>query len=147
MKKLHSIYDDPRFATVRERIKIGFYILIIYIILSLLHIGCPMRFITGISCPGCGMTRAVLSALHLDFHSAFYYHPLFFITPFMLFLFLFEDFIKPKLLKISWAVIIISFLVVYFLRLLIQQNNIVTIDISNSIVIKLLHYIIVGGFK
>ena len=40
-------------------------------------IGCPIRVITGIPCPGCGMTRAFASLLHLDFARAFHYHPLF----------------------------------------------------------------------
>ena len=37
---------------------------------------CPFKAVTGIPCPGCGMTRAVLSALRGDFRTAFYYHPL-----------------------------------------------------------------------
>ena len=32
-----------------------------------------------IPCPGCGMTRAHLAALRLDFPSAFFYHPLWFL--------------------------------------------------------------------
>ena len=35
--------------------------------------GCPFRFFFGISCPGCGMTRALLAALRLDFAAAFSY--------------------------------------------------------------------------
>lgn len=38
---------------------------------------CPFLFLWGIPCPGCGMTRAFLALLHLDFAAAFYYHPLF----------------------------------------------------------------------
>ena len=37
---------------------------------------CPFKAVTGIPCPGCGMTRAVLSACKGDFRGAFYYHPL-----------------------------------------------------------------------
>ncbi len=37
---------------------------------------CPVRCFFGIPCPGCGMTRALLSALRLDFSAAFAYHPL-----------------------------------------------------------------------
>lgn len=40
--------------------------------------GCPFRFFFGISCPGCGMTRALLAALRLDFAAAFSYHPVVF---------------------------------------------------------------------
>lgn len=37
---------------------------------------CPFKAVTGIPCPGCGMTRAVMSALRGDFREAFRYHPL-----------------------------------------------------------------------
>ena len=39
---------------------------------------CPTYLIFGICCPFCGMTRAHLSALQLDFVSALAYHPVFF---------------------------------------------------------------------
>lgn len=45
----------------------------------LLDIGCPIRRLTGIPCPGCGMTRACLAALRLDFAEAFRLHPLWFL--------------------------------------------------------------------
>ena len=48
----------------------------IYLIFNIAGISCPIKFLTGISCPGCGMTRALIHALRLDFVSAFYYHPL-----------------------------------------------------------------------
>lgn len=38
--------------------------------------GCPIRLLTGVSCPGCGMTRAWLRVLSLDFPGAFRFHPL-----------------------------------------------------------------------
>lgn len=42
---------------------------------------CLVRHFTGIPCPGCGMTRAVLSVLHGDFRTAFAYHPLWVTLP------------------------------------------------------------------
>lgn len=44
-------------------------------------IGCPIRLITGVPCPSCGMTRAYISLFCGDFCMAFYYHPLFFLLP------------------------------------------------------------------
>ena len=44
-------------------------------------IGCPIRLITGIPCPSCGITRAYISLLNGDLSKAFYYHPLFFLLP------------------------------------------------------------------
>ncbi|MDR0850900.1 MAG: DUF2752 domain-containing protein [Clostridiales Family XIII bacterium] len=40
-------------------------------------VGCPIKLVTGIPCPGCGMTRAFLAAARFDFAEAFLYHPLF----------------------------------------------------------------------
>ena len=42
-----------------------------WLALYLLDIGCVFRLMTGIPCPGCGMTRAWLAALRLDFSAAF----------------------------------------------------------------------------
>lgn len=44
--------------------------------ITLTGIGCPIRFFTGISCPGCGMSRAVLLMLSGHFQAAFRMHPL-----------------------------------------------------------------------
>ena len=48
-----------------------------YGMMGMMGITCPILFMTGISCAGCGMTRAWLSLFRLDFGAAFYYHPLF----------------------------------------------------------------------
>ncbi len=42
---------------------------------------CPIDWLFGVPCPGCGMSRALLCALRLDFAGAFHYHPLFWIVP------------------------------------------------------------------
>lgn len=38
-------------------------------------IPCMFNKITGLKCPGCGVTRMCLSILHFDFKSAFYHNP------------------------------------------------------------------------
>jgi hypothetical protein len=37
---------------------------------------CPLRRMTGLWCPTCGMTRAVGWSVHLDFEQAVRFHPL-----------------------------------------------------------------------
>ena len=37
---------------------------------------CPFALITGMACPGCGMTRAASSLVRGDFSTALGYHPL-----------------------------------------------------------------------
>ena len=38
--------------------------------------GCTFRKLTGLNCPGCGMTRAAVAALHGQLGSAFRFNPL-----------------------------------------------------------------------
>ena len=38
-------------------------------------IPCPIYAITGLQCPGCGISRMFLALLHLDFSAAFHYNP------------------------------------------------------------------------
>lgn len=137
--------EKNRWKTVWERLKLCAFIMLLYLFLSLLHIGCPIRFVTGICCPGCGMTRAVLAALRLEFAKAFYYHPLFIMAPIMFLLFLFETYIKPGIYKAAWIIIIILFIIVYIFRLFIFHNDVVVIDIDKSIVLRLINQIHVGG--
>ena len=45
---------------------------------------CPFRLVTGLTCPGCGSTRALHQLLHGHFASAFMLNPLFIIAiPFL----------------------------------------------------------------
>ncbi len=51
--------------------------LVLYVLLAFLFkIPCPIKYLTGISCAGCGMSRALISAVTLNFAEAFAYHPL-----------------------------------------------------------------------
>lgn len=67
-------------------LSLGFCLLLYVLFLYLTGIGCPIKFISGLCCPGCGMTRAVISAIRLDFKEAFYYHPLWCVVPLVAFL-------------------------------------------------------------
>ncbi len=51
-------------------------ILLYLFFLDYFSIGCPIRFLTGVPCPTCGVTRALLSLLHLDFAGYFRYNPM-----------------------------------------------------------------------
>jgi hypothetical protein len=37
---------------------------------------CPFRMVTGLPCPGCGMTRSLISLAHGDIAASLYFHPL-----------------------------------------------------------------------
>ena len=61
-------------------------IALIYLVFHLVGIGCPIKFVSGISCPGCGMTRALAAVLRGDAASAFSFHPLWGTLPLLLLL-------------------------------------------------------------
>lgn len=42
-------------------------------------IPCPIRTVTGLECPGCGVTRMCIALMQLDFKNAFLCHPMLFI--------------------------------------------------------------------
>jgi hypothetical protein len=44
------------------------------------HSVCLFKNLTGMECYGCGMTRAILSAIHLQFENAFHFNKLFLIV-------------------------------------------------------------------
>ena len=68
---------------------------IIYCITVLLfwcfNIPCVFMYFFNTPCPGCGMTRAISSAIQFDFISAFSYHPMFFSIPILYLYFLLDD--------------------------------------------------------
>lgn len=49
-------------------------VVLLYLILEGFGITCPIKFLTGISCAGCGMSRAWIAVFYLYFARAFYFH-------------------------------------------------------------------------
>ena len=82
--------------------------------------GCPINWLLHIRCPFCGMTRAHLAALRLDFGTAFSHHPLFFLgIPYIL-LVTNEDLFRGKWKKvyiIAVALLTALFLIRYIVSL------------------------------
>lgn len=56
----------------------GLLYLKVWLPLTKLAIPCVFHELTGLYCPGCGMTRTVLALLKFDFAQAFRYNPLLF---------------------------------------------------------------------
>lgn len=114
-------------------------IAVICIIENILGIGCPIRHFTGIPCAGCGMTRAILSALRLNFHQAFYYHPLFWMVPVAGIILLSQDHLSKKWNRVFWYLFIILFLGVYIFRL-INRDPVLEINIQNGVVCQIISF-------
>ncbi|MFW6131667.1 MAG: DUF2752 domain-containing protein [Candidatus Aminicenantaceae bacterium] len=52
---------------------------------------CSFRNLTGIPCPGCGLSRSLVAALHEDLSNSFHYHRLGIITLLYVFLLFFHN--------------------------------------------------------
>ena len=75
-------------TTVRQRLlrvillfSVGFLLLVGYLLFwhfTGIGFSCPFYELTGLPCPGCGITRSLFSLLVLDVVAALQYHPLVF---------------------------------------------------------------------
>lgn len=119
---------------MKQKISAFITITAVYVVLHILNIGCPIRFITGISCAGCGMTRAWLSVLELNFLQAFHFHPLFWTVPVISFVYLVRKRISNRTLRFVKGITIILFTTVYIMRMLNPEDTVVEINIYKSVV-------------
>lgn len=97
---------------------IPIFFIIFYILYKIqLPIPCVFHKITGFYCPGCGLTRCLVSLINLDFYQAFRYNPLIFVLlplliPYVLylyFIFIFdlEDKITKKIPNWIWYILLV----------------------------------------
>lgn len=93
-------------------------VVLLYAGMQSLGITCPIKYITGVSCAGCGMTRAYLALLRLDLSEAVYYHPLFFLPPIFLLIYIRREKIGKNLYHILLFLMVLAFLTVYLYRML-----------------------------
>lgn len=93
--------------------------------MQLAGITCPIRFLTGVSCAGCGMSRAWLALLRLDFAAAWGYHPLFWLPVSVALVLLLRHRLPKWLTRAVVAVACVLLLIVYAIRMLQPDNTIV----------------------
>lgn len=123
---------------IKTLIKLFFYIILYCILLNILNISCPIKFLTGVSCAGCGMTRAFISLLQGNIKEAFNYHPLFFLVPIFVIVYLEKDKIPKKIFNIIVAIYIVAFITCYIIRLLNPNDMVVVFKPSQSIFYRLI---------
>ena len=110
---------------------IGLYALF----LQLSGIHCPIKYLLGISCPGCGMSRACISALRLDFAAAFFYHPLWFmVLPFAVLAGLLHHKRKSRSLLVCVMLGTALLLAVYTWRMIFSVSDLVVFAPQNGLI-------------
>ena len=101
-----------------------------------LTFGCPIRFFTGISCPGCGMSRAVLALLRLDIGLAIEMHPLVFLMPVAAAVYLLRRRIPKKAMTALYISALVLLTAAYIVRLN-GQSNVVYADLKSGLIYKI----------
>lgn len=128
---------------VVRKILVG--LLILWGVLLILNTGCIFYHTTGIPCPGCGMTRAYLAALHLDFMEAFRMHPLWPVTVPLLAVSLWKNgriFSGRKANTLFYLLFLLAYLAVYILRMIcLFPDTAPMLFDANAVIPKLLRWL------
>ena len=101
-----------------------------------LSFGCPFRLLSGISCPGCGMSRALFALLTFDFNQAFNMHPLVFLLPFAVLIFFKRKSIPKKVMTALCVFALILLFAVYCFRMS-QGGTVVYADFESGLIYKI----------
>ena len=116
-----------------------FYVLLSFFTKSL----CLSRSLFGLPCPGCGLTRAWISAFSLRWSDAFLYHPLFFLVPILIAIYLSERFyfkqVSIKSIKYFYLSLLFLFLAVYVMRMFLLFPHSAPMQINfNSFLMRII---------
>lgn len=103
--------------------------------------GCPIKFFTGVSCLGCGMSRAAISLLSFDVQQAVCYHPLIFLMPVTAVILLLRNRLPKKLLTIIFVVVAVMFVVVYVYRMVFLNSDVVCFAPEEGFMYKVIKFI------
>lgn len=117
-------------------------VVLLYLFLEGFGITCPIKFLTGISCAGCGMSRAWMAVFHLNFAQAFYFHPLFFTPPVILLVILLKKRIKPVLYKGFIFTMIALYVIVYLYRMIWGDHQVVVFEPAKGCMVLLIQKIL-----
>ena len=121
-------------------IRLNYKLILLFLLMAVFYLsfGCPIRLLTGISCPGCGMSRAVFALVKLDLALAFEMHPLVFLLPLACLVYLMRRRIPKKVMTVLCITALCSLLIVYIIRMS-QQGNVVYADFESGLIYKLFH--------
>ena len=134
MNRLKALWEDRRGTILGLTVVFGLCLL-----RFVLGLPCPIQHLAGISCLGCGMTRALWCFVTLDFAGAWYYHPAAFALLPAMVLWIFFRF---KSMKKAATAILVGFvglmILVYLWRLFSGDGDVVTFAPKNGEIARLL---------
>ena len=89
---------------LKEKLISCAWILGVVLVMYIFRIPCLIKWIFGIECPGCGITRAYISLFRLDLKQAFAYNHMFWAVPICFLFYIFDG----KLFKNKWVNVILE---------------------------------------
>ena len=107
-----------KITEIKNKLILTFTYITILVVLFFLKVPCIFKHFLGIECIGCGMTRAILSALKFDFKTAFMHHSMFWAIPIVYIYFLYDGKIIGK--KIPDALVLIIILTGFILNWILK---------------------------
>lgn len=134
------------FVYAKNKIKHHIPLILLFIAVAVFYLtfGCPIRWLFGVSCPSCGMSRAIEAALRLDFSLALQMHPLVFLLPVAGLVYLLRKRIPRKVLVILCVAALIIMLATYIYRMA-NGSEIVYADFERGVIHKMLQNFTVEG--
>lgn len=125
------------FKKLTEKLPMPLILIFTLVIIFNLKYGCPIQFFTGISCLGCGMSRAALALLKPDFELALRMHPLIYFMPVCVVVLLLKKHIPPRFTKVFFGITIALFITVYIYRI-ITGSDVVLINPEEGYIYRLI---------
>ncbi len=119
-------------------------IIAIYAVLSVLGVAtCPSKVFFGIPCPGCGISRAFMSVLRLDFAAAFEYNPLWIVVPVALVaVTVLSVYEKNTAADITIFVFIALAFAIYLYRIIFTDDAVVSWDFESGLIYRGIMWIV-----
>ncbi|MBR1743172.1 MAG: DUF2752 domain-containing protein [Lachnospiraceae bacterium] len=127
----------------KSNIIFGACLAFILFMMLIFDLDCPILHITGISCPGCGMTRAYLRLLHFQIREAGFYHPLWWAPPFVpIFWLLYKrGKVSHKVHQIFLYLFAGLFLVTYLIRILFFRSMVIRFSPKSGVIYQVLSHV------
>ena len=120
-----------------EMLGLAIGIAVAFILYAVIEIPCPIKYLTGISCAGCGMTRALRAFVSGDISAAFLYHPVWPIVPIgAVILPVFAATRKRRAFDVTLYTFIGILAVTYIIRIIFFRDATVSFDPSQGLIVR-----------
>ena len=106
-----------KFKNIAKRTVLYGIVLGIYVfVLNIFDMHCPFFDVVGIKCPTCGVSRAIISMLKMEFSKSINFHPLAVPLVISVWICLNAEFLKHKKVALSFAgsIILLNFIFYLF---------------------------------